>query len=74
MKGGYFENEIGYECFTPSVLNLGVAPAVLIKNVARRFKENGGVILEKKTLKGVVGSESLGAAIDMGDKEPITAR
>ena len=74
MKGGYFENEIGYECFTPSVLNLGVAPAVLIKNVARRFKENGGVILEKKTLKGVVVSESLGAAIDMGDNEPITTR
>lgn len=74
LKGGYFENGIGYECVTPNVLNLGVAPAVLIENVARRFKEKGGTILEKSPLKGVVVSDSLGAAIDMGDNEPITSR
>jgi hypothetical protein len=75
LKGGYFENDVGYECFTPGVLNLGVAPAVLIENVARRFKEKGGIILEGSPLKGVIVSESLGAAIDMGDdKDPITTR
>eukprot|EP00956_Cyclotella_meneghiniana_P043740 scaffold285663_cov139-Cyclotella_meneghiniana.AAC.2 len=75
LKGGYFDNGIGYECVTPNVLNLGIAPAILIENVARRFKEKGGIILEKSPLKGVVISDSLGAAIDMGDdNEPITSR
>eukprot|EP00567_Pseudictyota_dubia_P001344 CAMPEP_0197468524 /NCGR_PEP_ID=MMETSP1175-20131217/66126_1 /TAXON_ID=1003142 /ORGANISM="Triceratium dubium, Strain CCMP147" /LENGTH=351 /DNA_ID=CAMNT_0043004625 /DNA_START=26 /DNA_END=1078 /DNA_ORIENTATION=- len=74
-KGSYFENGIGYECFTPDVLNLGVAPGVLIKNVAKRFEELGGTIMEKTPLKGVVVSESLGAAIDLGEEqEPITSR
>lgn len=35
----------------------------------------GGTVLEGSPLKGIVISESLGAAIDMGDdKEPITSR
>jgi hypothetical protein len=75
LQGGYFDNDIGYECFVPSVLNLGVAPAVLIENVARRFKSMGGTVLEGLPLKGVVVSESLGAALDFGsEKDPITTR
>eukprot|EP01082_Thalassiosira_pseudonana_P013362 g12527.t1 g12527 contig6:2093323-2095461(+) len=75
LQGGYFENGIGYECEIPNVLNLGIAPAVLIQNVSKRFKEMGGTVLEGSPLKGIVISESLGAAIDMGDdKEPITSR
>jgi len=75
LHGGYFENGIGYECEIPNVLNLGIAPAVLIQNVSKRFKEMGGTVLEGSPLKGIVISESLGAAIDMGDdKEPITSR
>eukprot|EP00566_Odontella_aurita_P007436 CAMPEP_0113532370 /NCGR_PEP_ID=MMETSP0015_2-20120614/4019_1 /TAXON_ID=2838 /ORGANISM="Odontella" /LENGTH=695 /DNA_ID=CAMNT_0000431319 /DNA_START=54 /DNA_END=2141 /DNA_ORIENTATION=+ /assembly_acc=CAM_ASM_000160 len=74
-EGSYSENGIGYECFTPDVLNLGISPAVLIENVARRFVENGGTVMEQTPLKGVVVSESLGAAIDLGtDSDPITSR
>lgn len=75
LEGSYFENNVGYECFTPNVLNLGISPAILIANVAKRFKENGGTILEKSPLKGIVISESMGAALDMGeDAEPITTK
>lgn len=74
-KGSYFENGIGYECVTPNVLNLGVAPAVLLERVAKRFQENGGVIVEQTRLQGVVVSESLGGALDLGgEKDPITSR
>lgn len=73
--GSYFENGIGYETETADVLNLGVAPAVLIENVKQRFLDIGGVIKEQSFLKGVVVSEKVGAAIDMGDEvEPITSR
>ena len=72
-KGGYFENGIGYETTTKDVLNLGVSPAVLIERVGKRFQELGGTLREKTPLKGVCTSESLGAAIDLGDDdEPIT--
>lgn len=75
LKGSYFENEIGYETVTPNVLNLGVAPAVLLERVASRFKDLGGVVLEETRLQGVVTSEATGAALDLGDeKEPVTAR
>jgi len=76
LKGSYFDNgEIGYECVTPNVLNLGVSPSILIANVAKRFKALGGTILENSPLKGIVISESLGAALDMGaDAEPITTK
>ena len=76
LEGSYFENdEIGYECITPNVLNLGISPAVLIANVAQRFREAGGTILEKSPLKGIVISETMGAALDMGeDVEPITTK
>ena len=71
--GGYFENGIGYECTTNDVLNLGVAPAVLIERVGKRFQELGGTLREKTPLKGVCTSEAVGAAIDLGsDQEPVT--
>ena len=44
--GGYFDNGIGYECTTPDVLNLGVAPSVLIERVGKRFQELGGTLRE----------------------------
>ena len=73
--GSYFENGFGYECLTPDVLNLGVAPAVLIENVKQRFIEAGGVVKENSPIKGIVISESYGSAIDLGEKEaPVTSR
>lgn len=76
LDGSYFENnEIGYECFAPDVLNLGVSPAILIANVAERFRAAGGTVLERSPLTGIVVSESMGAALDMGeDAEPITTK
>ncbi len=76
LKGGYFENGIGYECFTPNVLNLGVSPTILLERVSKRFIELGGTIQEQTRLQGVVVSEALGAAVDLGDvhQEPITTR
>ena len=57
------------------MLNLGISPAILIANVAQRFKANGGTILENSPLKGIVISESYGAALDLGDDvEPITTK
>jgi flavin-dependent dehydrogenase len=74
-KGGYFENGVGYECETPDVLNLGVAPTVLLERAAERFKGLGGVIMEETRLNGVVVSEILGTAMDLGEEsEPVTAR
>lgn len=75
LKGTYFENDIGYETTTPDVLNLGVAPSILIENVKQRFIALGGTVKEMQPLKQVVVSESIGAAIDLGeDEEPVTSR
>ena len=75
LEGGYFENGIGFECETPGVLNLGVAPKLLLERVSKRFQENGGVIKEQTRLKGICVSELIGTAIDLGDDiEPITSR
>jgi 2-polyprenyl-6-methoxyphenol hydroxylase-like FAD-dependent oxidoreductase len=75
LEGGYLENNIGYETVTPDVLNLGVAPKILLERVSKRFLENGGTILEQTRLQGVAVSESVGAALDLGEKdEPITSR
>lgn len=76
LEGSYFDNgEIGYECYTPNVLNLGISPAILIANVAKRFEAMGGTILQQSPLKGIVISDTLGAALNMGDdKEPITTK
>jgi hypothetical protein len=75
LEGGYFENDVGFECLTPGVLNLGVAPALLLERVSKRFVENGGVIKEQTRLQGVCVSELVGSAIDLGkDDEPITTR
>ena len=75
LEGGYFENGVGYECFTPNVLNLGISPSILIENVSQRFKAAGGTIYEGTPLKGIVVSETLGAALDVGDSsDPITSR
>jgi hypothetical protein len=74
LKGGYFENNIGFECVTKDVLNLGVSPGILIERVSKRFKELGGVIKENTRLAGVAVSEKVGSALDLGpDLEPITA-
>jgi len=73
--GSYFENGIGYECFTPDVLNLGVDPSILIEIVKKRFTRSGGVVKENTPVKGIVISEGYGAAVDVGDRElPVTAR
>lgn len=75
LQGTYFENDCGYETTTPDVLNLGVSPSVLIENVKQRFLSLGGVVKESTPLKGICVSESVGAAIDLGeDAEPITSR
>lgn len=75
LEGGYFQNgEVGFECFTPDVLNLGVTPVLLLERVSNRFRDIGGVIREKTRLSGVCVSELVGSAIDLGDQEPITAR
>ena len=76
LGGGYLENGIGYECVTPGVLNLGVAPATLLERVSRKFASIGGTILERTPLRGVCVSESIGSALDLGDSPlpPPTAR
>lgn len=74
-QGGYFENGVGYECVTQDVLNLGVAPSILLERVKQTFLSLGGTIREKTRLQGVVVSETLGAALDFGeDEEPATSR
>ncbi|KAL7429994.1 hypothetical protein ACHAXH_006011 [Discostella pseudostelligera] len=66
LDGSYFDNgEIGYECYIPNVLNLGVSPSVLIENVAARFRSMGGTILENCALRGIAISESIGAALEL---------
>jgi hypothetical protein len=75
LSKGYFENKIGFECFTPDVLNLGISPAILIERVAWRFVEIGGTICEKTRILGIAISEVVGAAIDLeNDFEPVTAK
>jgi flavin-dependent dehydrogenase len=75
LEGGYFDNEVGYECMTADVLNLGVAPAELLERVSKRFLAIGGTIKEQTRLQGVCVSEMVGSAIDLGeDNEPITSR
>jgi len=74
LSGGYFSNGIGFECVTDGVLNLGVLPKTLLERVASRFKELGGEIREDTRLQGVVVSNNIGAALDIGEEEdPITA-
>jgi hypothetical protein len=74
LAGGYFENGIGYETTTPNVLNLGVSPALLLERVKKRFILLGGTVKEETRLQGVVVSEALGSALDLGDDlEPVTA-
>jgi hypothetical protein len=73
--GGYAENGIGYECDTPNVLNLGIAPKILIENVLQRFIKGGGVVKESTPITGVVVSRTLGAALDLGESlQPITCQ
>jgi flavin-dependent dehydrogenase len=74
LVGGYFDNGIGYECYTPNVLNLGVTPSILLERAADRFRALGGVIMEETRLAGVAISEARGAAVDLGaEAEPVTA-
>jgi len=74
-KGGYFDNKVGYECDTPDVLNLGVAPKILIENVKRRFIEKGGVVKEMTPIKGIAISSEFGAVVNVGNtEEPISTR
>jgi len=74
-SGSYQENGIGYELFTEDVLNLGVAPAVLLERVKQRFLKLGGVVKEETPIRGVCISETNGAAVDLvsSEEEPITA-
>jgi hypothetical protein len=73
LNGGYFENTVGYECSTNDVLNLGVSPSLLLERVARRFRQLGGAIREDTRLYGVTISDTVGTALDIGEKsDPIT--
>jgi hypothetical protein len=78
--GGYFDNGVGYETVTPDVLNLGVAPSILLERVKDRFLSLGGTIREDTRLQGICVSDSVGTALDLGssnddkDNEPITSR
>lgn len=76
LEGGYFDNDIGYECITPNVLNLGVSPAVLIDMVSERFQSLGGIVMDQTRIGGLVVSELQGTAIDFvgEDIEPLTSR
>lgn len=75
LEGGYFENDVGYECFTPDVLNLGVAPQILLERTTQRFRALGGTVLEKTRLQGICVSETVGTALDIGDEaEVLTSR
>lgn len=74
LSGGYFTNNIGYECTTNDVLNLGISPSILIERVAQRFRAMGGVIRDETRLHGLLVSESVGVAVDLGlTEEPVTA-
>ena len=72
--GTYFENGIGYECKTEDVLNLGVSPVTLIEIVKQRFESLNGKVFEFTPVKGIVISDVAGAAIDIGDSEPVTGK
>jgi hypothetical protein len=76
LEGGYFDNgETGYECFTPDVLNLGVAPQILLERVIARFRSLEGSVLEKTRLEGICVSEAVGTALDIGvDSDILTSR
>ena len=71
LEGGYFENDIGYECFTPGVLNLGVAPQILLDRVVTRFRGLGGTVLERTRLQGICVSETVGTALDIGENNDV---
>jgi len=72
LKGGYFDNDVGYETTTDAVLNCGVAPKQLLEIVKERFTSLGGTVQEGTRLQGVVVSESVGVALDMGDDQLST--
>lgn len=75
LEGGYFENDVGYECFTPSVLNLGVSPQILLERVMKRFRDIGGTVLDETRLQGICVSETVGGALDIGeDSNVLTSR
>merc|ERR1712176_90149 len=75
LTGGYFSNNIGYECFTPNVLNLGVSPKLLLEKVLTRFQNLGGYVKEEYFLKEVLVSESKGIAVSTSNgNDIITAR
>ena len=74
LTDGYFDNGIGYECFTEDILNLGVSPAILVERASERFKEYGGVIKEFCPPNGIFVAPKIGAALDLGpNEEPVTA-
>jgi len=68
LKGSYLDNKIGYECFTPNVLNLGISPTKLLEIVSKRFTEIGGIIIDESFVKGVIVSEQKGVALDIKPK------
>merc|ERR1712194_386567 len=78
LKGSYLDNKIGYECFTPNVLNLGISPQRLLEIVSKRFIDIGGIIIDESFVKGVVVSEQKGVALDIqpqkGEKVIKTSR
>ncbi|KAL3811843.1 hypothetical protein ACHAXA_004270 [Cyclostephanos tholiformis] len=75
LAGGYFDNdETGYECLTPDVLNLGISPVSLIDRASKRFVSLGGKILDRTPIRGICVSENVGAAIDLDNDAVITAK
>ena len=74
-KGGSNENGTGFGFAAPGVLNLGVAPAVLLERVKKRFLSLGGHLKEQTRVEGVVVNDKIGSALDLGEKkQPITSR
>lgn len=65
----------GSEYSNEDIVNLGVSPSILLDRVKERFLELGGELKEKTRVEGIVVSESIGSALDLGgNDEVITSR
>jgi hypothetical protein len=75
LTGSYRQNGVGYESISSDVLNVGVSPSILMDRVKKRFIHNGGNFKYQSQIEGVVVTERVGAALDLGKvSSPITTR
>lgn len=58
----------GEEVWTKDVLNLGVSPSKLIELATKRFKENGGVVMDCATASGATVHPN-GVALNLSDSQ-----